>query len=115
MDARMEFDRNLITNVSQLAEHEQFFGRMFVTVSDTNDEIEFFIDLEQVAKYLSYYSGTTIEASDFQLIEAQFGRIGQEIISTAGTSSGPAMGIAVCIAVVAVAYFKKRRNNKAVA
>ena len=115
MDARMEFDRSLITNVSQLADHEQFFGKMHVTVSETNDEIEFFVDLEQVAKYLSYYSGTTIEASDFQLIEAQFGRIGQEILSTAGTSSGPWMGIVVCVAVVAVTYFKKRRSNKAVA
>ncbi len=113
-DARGEYDTNTITNISQLAEHEQFFGKMSVTVTDTCDEIEFFIDLEQVAKFLSYYSGTTIEANDFQLIEAQFGRIGQEILSTAGTSSGPFVGIAICMACVAVAVLKKRRN-KAVA
>ncbi len=113
-DARGEYDTNTITNVSQLAEHEKFFGKMIVEVTDTRDEMEFFVDLEQVAKFLSYYSKTTVDANDFQLIEAQFGRIGQEILSTAGTSSGPYMGIAVCIAVVAITALKKKRN-KAVA
>lgn len=113
-DARGEYNTNTLTNISDLAEHEQFFGKMSVTITDTYDEIEFFVDLEQVAKFLSYYSGTTIEASDFKLIEAQFGRIGQQIISTAGTSSGPFVGIAICVACVAATVLKKRRN-KAVA
>ncbi len=113
-DARGEYNTNTLKNISDLPEHEQFFGKMSVTITDTCDEIEFFVDLEQVAKFLSYYSGTTIEASDFKLIEAQFGRIGQEIISTAGTSSGPFVGIAVCVACVVATVLKKRRN-KAVA
>lgn len=115
MDARMEIDRNYVKNISQLKDHEQPFGRIYVDISDTCDEMEFFIDLEQVAKYLSYYSGNNIEASDFKLIEAQFGKIGQEIISSAGTSSGPLMGVALCIAVVSGTLLVKRRRNKAVA
>lgn len=114
-DARSEFDRNSITNISQLADHEQFFGKMLVNISDTCDEIEFYIDLEQVAAYLSYYSGTTIEASDFKMVEAQFGRIGQEILSISGTSSGPFVGVAICVTVVLAGVLVKRRRNKAVA
>lgn len=114
-DARGEYDTNTITNISQLKEHEQFFGKMKVEVTDERDEMEFFIDLEQVAKYLSYYSGRTVDPEEFQIIEAQFGRIGQEILTIAGTSSGPFVGIMICVAVVAVSYMKKRRSNKAVA
>ena len=75
------------------------------------DEMEFYIDLKQVAVFLSHYSNTTIEASDFKMIEAQFGRIGNEYLSTAGTSSGPYMGVLLAMGVSLVVLLKKRRHN----
>ncbi len=112
-DYRGEYERDKITNISQLPEHERFFGKMTITVSETVDETEFYVDLERVANFLSYYSDTTVEASDFKFVEAKFGRIGEEFISTAGASSGAYMGIGICMAVTAVVFFK-RRYNKAV-
>lgn len=112
-DIRGQYQRDKITNISQLPDHEKFFGKMSVTITDTHDEMEFYIDLEQVAKYLSTYSGTTIEASDFKMIEAKFGKIGNEILVAAGASTGPYMGIGICTAAVA-AVLLKRRHKKAV-
>ncbi len=114
-DARGEYNTNTITNVSQLAKHEQFFGKMHITVGDVVDEMEFYVDLEQVAKFLSYYSGDDIEANDFQLIEAQFGRIGTEWLSIAGASSGPFGAVAAgTIGASVLAFLLKRRRYKVV-
>lgn len=113
-DARAEFDTTLVTNISQLQEHEKFVGKMWVEVGESNDEIEFYMDLEQVAKYLSYYSTTTITADDFKLIEAQFGRIGQDYLSIGATSSGPYVGVALCAGVAAIILLRRKRKNKVV-
>lgn len=109
-DARSQLNKNDITNVEQLPEYEKFFGKMTVTVGNTHDETEFYIDLEQVAKYLSHYSGKDIQAEDFKVLEAQFGKIGSDLLVIAGTSSGPYLGIAVSIITVVVVL--KRRNKK---
>ena len=75
--------------------------------------MEFYVDLEQVAVFLSHYSKAraTVEASDFKMIEAQFGRIGNEYLSTAGTSSGPYMGVLLAMGVSFVVLLKKRGRN----
>ncbi len=115
-DTREGYGTKSVTNISQLESHEQFFGKLHVTVGEMNDEMEFYIDLEQVAEFLSYHSGTTIEADDFQLIEAQFGRIGQQWLSIAGASSGALGAVATGIAGATVlAWLLKRRRCKVVA
>jgi uncharacterized protein (TIGR04145 family) len=111
LDGRGEYNTKLQTNLTDLAEYDQPLGKMTITVGEENDEMEFYIDLEQAAKFLSHYSKRTIEANDFKLIEAQFGRIGQEYISTAGTSSGPYLGVATCMAFVGLILLKRRRNK----
>lgn len=110
-DIRGEYNPATQTNIADLGEHEQFFGRMMIHVGDMNDEMEFYVDLEQVAEFLSYYSGTTIEASDFKLIEAQFGQIGSDYLSVAGTSSGPYMGVGLCMAFAGAVLLKRKRNK----
>lgn len=110
-DIRGEYNTQTQTNISQLGEYEQFLGRMTVSVSENNDEMEFYVDLEQAAKFLSHYSDTTVESSDFKLIEAQFGQIGSDYLATAGTSSGPYVGVALCMAVAGVVLLKRRRNK----
>ncbi len=113
-DSRGEYNTSALKNVSDLADYEKFFGKMMITVGSTKDETEFYIDLEQVALFLSHYSNTTVEASDFKMIEAQFGRIGNEFLSTAGTSSGPYMGVIIAMGVSLVVLLKKRRHVEVV-
>lgn len=88
------------------AEPGPFFGTMKVSVSDTVNEMEFEIDLEKVADYIG------CDASDFKKIEAQFGRIGQEWAETAGTPTGPILGLALCFATVGGVYAKDRKKKK---
>lgn len=113
-DVRGEYNTSALKNEADLAEHEKFFGKMTVSVYDDFNETEFYVDLEQVAKFLSNYSSTEIKAEDFKVIEAQFGRIGQEWLTTAGASSGPYAGVIICMGVCVAVLLKRRKGNKAV-
>ncbi len=92
-------------NVNDLQGNDMIFGRMLITVQDGREECEYEIDLEKVAQYIG------CDAGDFKLIEAQFGRIGQQWTSCAGASSGAPLGIALCILTVAMVHLIRRRRS----
>lgn len=94
-------------NISNLNEMDQMYGRMIMTVGkDGKDEMEFYLELPMVAKKLG------VDETALREISAQFGRIGQQWVYTAGTSTGPMAGVAVCIiAVGAALWFQKRKNR----
>lgn len=91
-------------NINDLQGNDRIFGKMTITIQDGREECEYMIDLEEVAAYIG------CDASDFKLIEAQFGRIGQQWTSTAGASSGPILGIVLCLASVGVVLFVRKRR-----
>ena len=72
------------------------------------DECEFYLDLEKVAKKFG------CDASDFKRIDAQFGRLGQQWITTAGASSGAWLGLILCVGVTAgvLVYQKKKVTGR---
>lgn len=82
------------------------FGRMYVTAGANKDEAEFKLDLEAVAKYLNK------DVSDFKNISIRWGRIGDEWVTTAGTSTAPFVGIALCIGAVAGVYAWRRKKQQ---
>jgi uncharacterized protein (TIGR04145 family) len=95
------------TNINALNAMDQMYGRITITVGDTKNECEFYLDLEKIAEKLG------CDASDFKVIEAQFGRLGQQWISTAGSSSGAWMGILICLLFTGcVLFYKKRRKGE---
>lgn len=73
---------------------ENAFGTMKVTVTGEKDDMEFDLDLKKVADYIG------ADAADFKTIEAQFGRIGQQWVTTAGTSTWPLLGAALAVCAV---------------
>lgn len=93
-------------NIHDLQGNDRIFGRMTITVEDGREQCEYEIDLEEVAAYIG------CDAGDFKLIEAQFGRIGQQWTSTAGASSGAWPGIALCIGAAGLAAVWQRRRMK---
>ena len=71
------------------------------------DEIEYYLELPMIAKKLG------VDETSLKEIAAQYGRIGQEWIFTAGTSTGPAAGVAVCIATVGIVlWYKKKKKGE---
>ena len=82
----------------------QVYGTVVITVNGYQDEMEFTLDLEKVAEY------TGMDVRDMKLIEAQFGKLGQEWVSTGGTSSGPWLVLAAAPA-VALLCSRRRREE----
>ena len=85
----------------------EVFGTMMVTIKDGCDEMEFEVDLEKVAAYIG------VDADSFKQIDGQWGRLGQQWITTAGTSTWPFVGIGICIAAVAgVLGWRRYKSTK---
>jgi uncharacterized protein (TIGR04145 family) len=78
---------------------------MIVTVNGTCDEMEFELDLTKVAAL----SGR--DSNDLQQIDVQFGRFGQQWLSTAGASSGPWLGVILCLAMVGCVWGCRGRKT----
>ncbi len=92
------------TNINNLHEMDQMYGRMMMTVGrDGKDEMEFYLELPMIARKLG------VNETDLKEIAAQFGRIGQQWIYTAGTSTGPVAGVGLCIAAAGfIIWYKKK-------
>ncbi len=83
-----------------------WYGKMMITVKEGVDEGEFYLDLEKLAKTFDCGVG------DFKTISAQFGELGQQWITIAGTSSGAWLGVLLCLAaVVGVGGWRRRRGG----
>ena len=94
------------TNISDLNENDRMYGKMMITISDTGRECEFYLDLDAIAEKLG------CNAEEFKVIKAQFGRIGQQWLVTAGASSGAYAGVLACVATVAVVWgIQKKRKG----
>ena len=83
-----------------------WYEKMIVAVGINRGACEFYFDLDKVAKKLG------CDVSDFKQISAQFGRLGQEWINTAGASSGAWLGLFICIAgTCGVVVYKKKKGS----
>lgn len=92
--------------IDDLNEHDIEFGKMFVTIADDKDQCEFYLDLEKVAEKLG------VDESDFKVISAQFVNIGNEWITTAGTSTMPFVGIGLGVCTVACVLGWRKLHGK---
>ena len=93
-------------NINELNDADICYGKMTITVGSNRDECEFYIDLDKAAQKLG------CDVSDFKQISAQFGRMGQQWINTAGASSGAWLGLFICIAATCgVVIYKKKKGS----
>ena len=99
-DARTDFSSR---NYNDLRDDEKI-GKMIITVSGDKVEAEFDLDLDKVASYVGQ------DASSFNTIDIQWGRLGQQWTSYSGTSTEPFVGISLCLAVVAGSLLYRRRE-----
>ena len=95
----------------------KILGEAYIRMGSGSDtEIEYQIDLEKLAEYISD-SGVhnyKLAATDMKNIQAQYINIGTEWIETAGTSSGPVAGVVLSMSVVAGVLGYRKRKDKGI-
>lgn len=81
------------------------YGKMMITIGPSKDEMEYWIDIAALAKKFS------METDNVKTLSAQYGRIGQKWLTTAGTSTGPLLGLTLCMSVAACGLIQRRRQE----
>ena len=97
------------SNLSDVDEHNPIYGRVTMTIgAGGKDEMEFYMRMDKMAEHMN------LSAGDLRIVDSQYINIGNQWVKTAGTSSGPVMGVIICIATVgAVFIFKRKRMSGA--
>lgn len=86
--------------------HNAIYGHMYMTIGASKDDMEFNLDLELVAQKFG------MDADDIKTVEAQWGRIGQQWVSAAGTSTGTWLGLLICFAAVGISAQAAKRKKR---
>lgn len=101
------------TNISDLQSeegrsqyHNALYGHMYMTIGAAKDEMEFNTSLKLLAEKFG------MSSDDIRTVEGQWGRIGPQWVSTAGTSTGAWLGLLICFAAVGAAYAFRRRRER---
>lgn len=96
-----------INDVDLNAQHSKMYGKITISVGGTGkaDEAEYYLDLKMIAEKFG------VDADELKVIESQFGRIGREWASCAGTSTGPVLGIVLCLGAIGVPMLIKRKKE----
>lgn len=102
-------------NINELTGGDICYGKAKVTINGKEDQMEYYLDVPTLAAHLRGYWGqsekdTPIDPSSIKTVSAQYGRLGQEWVTTGGTSTTPVIGIAICIAAVVVVFVWRRRK-----
>ncbi len=104
IDIGYNVDPSNIHSIEQLAATGKLYGDGYITRTPDSYDIEFEIDIEMLANKAG------IEPNDIKTINAQFIRLGDQWVTTAGTSTGTFLGILLCLATVSGSYiFKKKK------
>ena len=107
-------------NINDLNSSDVCYGKATITIKDDQQDMEWYMDIPTLAANLHADKGqdkntTSIDPNDIHLFETQYGRLGQEWVTTAGTSTAPFIGIGLCLAAVAGAYTYRRCKRRAAA
>ncbi len=113
------YDTSSMTNVSNSAFQEMggVLGHVMITVDGDICQAEYKIDLDSVAKMHNYYRSQHGKAADdspdsYQFISARFGRLGDQIVTTTGASTGPWLGLGLSGIAVAGGLLANRRRTR---
>ena len=78
-------------NLNALNGGDICYGKATVTIQDGRHDMEWYVDIQKLADRYG------IAATDLKTVSSQYRRIGPELVTSAGASSGPVGGAALCI------------------
>lgn len=93
---------------AELQADGDLYGHMYVTVSPSEDNMEYEVDLTTLAAKFG------MEPDNIETLHGQWGRIGQQWVTTAGTPTGAGMGLFLCLSTTGIAYLAQRKRKKQV-
>jgi uncharacterized protein (TIGR04145 family) len=115
--AEMDEDGGKMINTSHNNVNDWYMGEIYITINqDGTAESEFYLIAKNVApriKNASFSELKPMEAIDMKRIEAHFQDIGPQWIGCAGASTGPFVGILLCVAVVGVTLYSRKKKASA--
>lgn len=91
------------TNINELVPADVCYGKATINISDTKQEMEWYVNTVKLAERYG------IDATDVKTVSTQYGRIGQQFVTCAGTSSGPWGGAAMCLLSAVVPFVIKKK------
>lgn len=93
-------------NLSSLDDNDILIGRVFVTRTEDMMETEFELYVPEMARVAG------ISADSIKVIKVKYQRLGDEWLVSAGTPTGPILGLALCFSTVGGVYAVDRRKKK---
>jgi uncharacterized protein (TIGR04145 family) len=112
-----EMDGVEMRNIYHTNAQDWYMGDIYIKINqDGTAESEFYLDAEKVAARIKNASRSELKpmkAIDMQKIEAHFPKLGPQWIGYAGASTGPFVGILLCIAVVGVTLYSRKKKASA--
>lgn len=104
IDTSFDINPNTIHTVEDLRATGKLYGDGYITRTPESYDIEFEIDTVKLAEKAG------MDPNDIKTVNAQFIRLGNQWVTTAGTSTGAFLGIFLCLATVSGTYFFKKKK-----
>jgi len=82
------------------------YGMATIVIGPSEHEIEFVLSADLLADKFF------IEKEELHAFCAQFSRLGQQWFSTAGTSTGPLVGVSLCVVTVGAVFSVRKFKRK---
>ncbi|WP_026520748.1 Firmicu-CTERM sorting domain-containing protein [Butyrivibrio sp. VCB2001] len=91
------------TNINNLFEADVCYGKATVTLTEGRHDMEWYVDSNKLAARYG------ILETDMKTVSSQYGRIGPEVVTSAGTSTGPWAGAGMCVLTALVPFVIKKK------
>ncbi|MBR1669925.1 MAG: hypothetical protein IJ695_04430 [Butyrivibrio sp.] len=90
------------TNISALYDADVCYGKATVNISETKETMEWYVDTVKLAQRYG------LDVTDVKMVSTQYGEIGQQLVTTAGSSTGPIGNAALCMLSAFAPFIKKK-------
>ena len=90
-------------NINNLVAADVCYGKATVTITDGRHDMEWYVDSNKLAARYG------ILESDMKTVSSQYIRIGNELVTSAGTSTGPFAGAGMCVLSALIPFLAKKK------
>lgn len=91
------------SNINNLVEADVCYGKATVTLTEGRHDMEWYVDSNKLAARYG------ILETDMKTVSSQYIRIGPEVVTSAGTSTGPWAGAGMCVLTALVPFVIKKK------